>query len=347
MKLNSNQNLIVVALGAFLGGVVCAIIASLMWQYFEPASKPKALRESDIPTSHTGYKFIDPLIGLSGADSPPKYGGIKNQVAAYVESQKASGLIIASVNFRDINESGGFVLNPKELYTPASLNKVPEMMAYYKISETVDPTIFSHQIEYPVSMGDHNSVQEISSAVRLVPGNTYTVRQLVEHMIRYSDNNAADLLYAYLKDTNHLDVYQGIFSDLGIDPKVLTTYADTLTIQKYSIFLRVLYNATYLDRENSESALTLLSETDFSEGIESGVPNNTLVSEKFGEVRMVDVNGALIGKEVNNCGIVYYPEHPYLLCIMTKGEGDNVKNLEAVIGSISRIIYKGMQTLYP
>jgi beta-lactamase class A len=196
-------------------------------------------------------------------------------------------------------------------------------------------------------MGDHNSVQEISSAVRLVPGNTYTVRQLVEHMIRYSDNNAADLLYAYLKDTNHLDVYQGIFSDLGIDPKVLTTYADTLTIQKYSIFLRVLYNATYLDRENSESALTLLSETDFSEGIESGVPNNTLVSEKFGEVRMVDVNGALIGKEVNNCGIVYYPEHPYLLCIMTKGEGDNVKNLEAVIGSISRIIYKGMQTLYP
>jgi hypothetical protein len=109
----------------------------------------------------------------------------------------------------------------------------------------------------------------------------------------------------------------------------------------------VLYNSTYLGRENSERALKLLSETDFSEGIESGVPNNVLVSEKFGEVRMTDANGNLLGKQINNCGIVYYPGHPYLLCVMTKGQGDDVKGLEGVVASISRIVYKGMQTLYP
>jgi beta-lactamase class A len=138
-----------------------------------------------------------------------------------------------------------------------------------------------------------------------------------------------------------------VFGDLGVDPSVLSKYTDNMSVQAYSMFLRALYNATYLNREDSERALRLLSETDFSEGIESGVPNSTLVAEKFGEVKMTDSSGVQLGKEINNCGIVYYPDHPYLLCIMTKGEGNDIKGLESVVAGVSRIVYQGMQTLYP
>jgi beta-lactamase class A len=222
---------------------------------------------------------------------------------------------------------------------------VPEMMTLYKIAET-NPSVLSDRVEY-TGASDHNLVEEIKSVVQLTPGGVYTVAQLIEHMIRYSDNNAADLLTQYLTDTNNTSAYATTFSDLGVDPSVLIKYTDDMTVQKFSIFFRVLYNATYLGRADSEKALQLLTKTDFSEGIESGVPNDVLVAQKFGEVRMTDTADTLLGKQVNNCGIVYYPNHPYILCIMTKGTGDDVKTLEGIIASISRIVYKGMQGFYP
>ena len=245
-------------------------------------------------------------------------------------------------------------MNPSELYTPASLNKVPLMMAYYKIAEA-NPAILSQNITYTGATND-DDIEEIKSAVQLTPGTTYTVEELIEHMIRYSDNNAANLLLQYLTDTSNLSAYVAVFSDLGADQTVLsentdnaTTTGDTdnMTVGEYSVFLRALYNAAYLDRDDSERALQLLSETDFTEGIESGVPNGVLVAQKFGEVRLVSSSGTLLGKELHNCGIVYYPDHPYLLCIMTKATGDNIPALESDIASISSIVYKNMQTLYP
>jgi beta-lactamase class A len=345
MKLNGNQNQMLVALGFFTAGVICASVVNFAWQSFQPASKARPLRESNISTNHSEYQFIDPLIGIRGVDNSSKYDGLKSQVANYITQQAPNGLIIASVDFRDIDEPGGFILNGTELYTPASLNKVPVMMAYFKLGES-DSSILSEKLLY-TGETDSNAVEDIKSAVHLIPGNSYTIAQLIEHMIRYSDNNAADMLTQHLRDTNNLLAYTSVFGDLGVDPSVLSKYTDNMSVQAYSMFLRALYNATYLNREDSERALRLLSETDFSEGIESGVPNSILVAEKFGEVKMTDSSGVQLGKEINNCGIVYYPDHPYLLCIMTKGEGNDIKGLESVVAGVSRIVYQGMQTLYP
>lgn len=334
-----------IATASFFAGALIAGTLVLLLHSHGSAFKATGLRESNISTAHSDYTFIDPLLGIKGVNNAEKFEAMQKEVAAYIESEKQNGLVSASVDFRDINESGGFVVNPDALYTPASLNKVPVMMAYYKIAEKT-PGILTHVLTYSGATNTSN-VQEIRSAVQLIPGKSYTVEQLIEHMIRYSDNNAADLLTDYLKETNNLDTYITVFSDLGTSPTVLSEYTDNMTVRNYSMFLRALYNATYLTRDASEHALKLLSETDFSEGIESGVPNNTLVAEKFGEVRMTDANHVLLGKEINNCGIVYFPGHPYLLCIMTKATGDNIKVLEGQIASISRIIYKNMQKLYP
>lgn len=343
--LNRNQTMMLIALSAFLGGALFTGITLALMQGLYPATRATPLRESDIPTTTSDYKFIDPLIGIKGVDNSAQYNSVDNAVAAYIATQKGNGLSMASVDFRDINQPGGFILNPSELYTPASLNKVPLMMAYYKVAET-DPSILSEVLEYSGAI-DGNDIESIKSAVQLSPGTTYTVEQLIEHMIRFSDNNAANLLTQHLKDTNNYAAYASVFSDLGINPSVLDEYTDNMTVQQYSIFLRALYNATYLSRTDSEHALELLSETDFSQGIEAGVPNSVSVAEKFGEVKLIDNSGNLVGRELNNCGIVYYPDHPYLLCIMTKSSVDNLSILENEVSSISSIVYKNMQNLYP
>ena len=332
-------------LGSFLGGICGALLIAWLSGLGQYPASFAALRESDLSANGSGYKFIDPLIGLTGTNASDSYDAMQQDVQTYIAAQKSRGLITATVDFRDIKATGGFALNPDELYTPASLNKVPVMMAYYKIAEA-HPSILSDTLTY-AGATNSNSVEEITSVEQLTPGAQYTVEELIGRMIKYSDNNAADLLTKHLTDTGHDADYVSVFTDLGLSTSAVTTYSDTVTAQQYAIFLRVLYNATYLNREFSERAMELLSETDFSEGIEAGVPNNISVAQKFGEVRMVDSTGALVGKQINNCGIVYYPSHPYVLCVMTKGAGDDVEGLETVIAGISHIVYTNMQKLYP
>jgi beta-lactamase class A len=345
-NLKANRTLVLVAVISFIVGAVCAGFIPLFPHSAEPMNKVGALRESNITTPDSTYKLIDPLIGVKGIDQSAQYNAMQSQVVAYIASQKSSGLVSASVEFRDIGLPGGFVLNPSTLYTPASLNKVPLMMAYFKMAET-DPSILSQEITYPSGTANDNDMETIKPAVQISPGSTYTIEELIEHMIRYSDNNATDLLTQYLNETNNFAAYRAVFTDLGVDPDILTTYTDNMTVGDYSTFLRSLYNSTYLDWDHSELALELLTETDFSEGIEGGVPNDVQVAEKFGEVRLVNSSGSLVGRELNNCGIVYYPNRPYLLCVMMTASGDNIQALENEIGAISNIVYKNMETLYP
>ena len=106
-----------------------------------------------------------------------------------------------------------------------------------------------------------------------------------------------------------------------------------MNTHSYSEFLRTLYNATYLDANDSNHILQLLTQSTFTQGLVSGVPANIQVSHKFGERSFADSN--LL--ELHDCGIVYAPNHPYLLCVMTEGYDD--PTLASFIAQISNITY--------
>ena len=75
----------------------------------------------------------------------------------------------------------------------------------------------------------------------------------------------------------------------------------------------------------SEKALGLLQKSEFHKGLVAGVPSGTIVAHKFGER-----DGLTIGeKQLHDCGIIYYPGNPYLLCVMTRG--DNFDELAGVV----------------
>lgn len=333
----------IVAKAAGMGFLVGGLLAGFGVYFLTPQPPQiKSLRESDIASS-TGYTFTDPLIGLSSTNTvnSSQYAQLQNAIQDYISSQEQTDLFSASVKFSDIEASQGFTINPTEQYDPASLTKVPLAMAYYSLAQN-DPSVLSQQIAYSGNPNLDTS-EQIQSPTQLVPGQTYTVEEMIEHMIKYSDNNAEQLLADHLATTGQLDVLSTLFNNLGIvsDPD----NPDDITVQSYSLFLRVLFNSTYLDRDYSEKLLQLLSETDFSSGIDAGVPNNIVVSEKFGDARIPNAQGQQVGAELQNCGIVYYPEHPYLLCIMTKG--NSIPNLETAIAQISKMIYDGVEQRYP
>ncbi len=290
-----------------------------------------------------GYTFINPLLECdSGQDSigdrelRPFQKGIQAFIDDAVSRKRASSV---SVYFRDLTNGPAFGVNEHERYTLASLLKVPLMIAYFKAAES-QPALLKKQLLYDGKQ-DRNKMEHFKSSHVIEPGKRYTVEELIEMMVMYSDNNAASLL-----DENMDEGYQRkVFEDIGLfDPT--DQLHDIMSVEQYTSCFRILFNSSYLRRDLSERALRYLAYPDFSTGIIGGVPPGIAVAQKFGEREFPGV------KELHDCGIVYYPNLPYLLCIMTKGT--DYAELSETIRDLSRLVYahidanqKGQRTERP
>jgi len=258
------------------------------------------------------------------------------------QDQNAGDVTEASVYFSDFTTGRWASVNGNDKYYPASLGKVPIMMAYYAMAENTS-SILDEENAYPVGMPDQNVQQEIPPANAITPGQEYTNEQLIEYMIKYSDNDAAEVLTALTTPTE-LQGVQSVYSDLQIplDSTIVASSSDIMTPSQYAILFKTLYNATYLSRDDSERALKLMTQTTFTQGIVAGVPSSTVVSHKYGLASYTS-GGVPYQWELHDCGIIYAPGHPYLLCVMTKGT-TSLAAQEKTIADISAAAYQEVES---
>jgi beta-lactamase class A len=214
-------------------------------------------------------------------------------------------------------------------------------MAYYAMAESTS-SILDEENAYPASAPDLNTQQEIPPTDAITPGQDYTNEELIEYMIKYSDNDAAEVLTT-LTTPAELQGVQDVYSDLQIplDNTVTASSSDIMTPAQYAILFKTLYNATYLSRDYSEEALALMTQTTFTQGIVAGVPSSTVVSHKYGLASYTS-GGVPYQWELHDCGIVYAPGHPYLLCVMTKG-ATSIAAQEKAIADISGAVYSSVE----
>lgn len=246
------------------------------------------------------------------------------------EKIEAGVLIDGSVYFRDLNNGMWFGINEDVAYRPASMLKVPIMIAYFKLAES-NPGVLGRKITFRGNF-DLTRLQGVSPDMELTPGGVYTVDELIFRMIAYSDNNAAQLLV----DNIDKSILDNVLHDLDININP-GDYEHMITTHSYAGFFRVLYNASYLSREFSEKALEILSRSSFSEGMLAGIPPGVPTATKFGEWGD-SPDSAVV--QLHEFGIVYYPRRPYLLGIMTRGKRG--REMEALIGEISRLVYQSV-----
>ena len=158
-------------------------------------------------------------------------------------------------------------------------------------------------------------------------GKSYSVSELLMAMIAESDNNAGNLLHLFIGEDKAVKV----FKDLGLP---MPEPADFMNVREYSRFYKELFDGFYLSRNSSEQALSLLKKTSFKKGLAAVLPDDMPIAHKFGE--LYGRNGK--PNQLHDCGIVYYPGKPYLICVMAKG--DDFEKLAEVIQSISLIAYQ-------
>ena len=126
------------------------------------------------------------------------------------------------------------------------------------------------------------------------------------------------------------------------DLRLNTETDDAMSPKTMSSFFRILYNASYLNSVFSDMALKLLAKTSFVDGLVAGVPSDVFVAHKFGE-RTIHINetGEVVLRELHDCGIVYYPQKPYILCVMTQGM--DFAKLKSAISQISSLTYQSVK----
>jgi len=302
------------------------------------------LRQSSID-----YQLISPLLACDvGSESAfPEFAPLKQLLKNLVNTKVTAGDVEhMSIYLRSMRSARWFEINTDQTYAPASLLKIFVMMAFYKEADTTDnPGLLQQYIPFESSAYALDGTDAVGGTiVHLVNGKFYTVDQIINQMITYSDNDAyATLLNHFNPQT--LNALQAISTDLTIPLPVThkENSLDFMSVEKYSMVFRVLFGSTYLSERYSQKALQLLSQAKYTTGIVAGVPSNLVVAHKYG-IRAVLSASTATPNELHDCGIVYYPNHPYLLCIMTKGK-DLVAQQES-IKDISAAAYEWLDAYY-
>lgn len=281
-------------------------------------------------TRLSGYRRIGPIVTADQECEAELLMPLKQNITSYIENEQKSGNVInASVYIRRLTDDSWIDVNPQDVFHPASLLKVPQLITYLKKAET-EPGLLDKEYLFEHSYSDMPT--QYYSAKTLQPGHKYSVKELFHFMIVYSDNNAN------IELVNRMDMnaFNNTFKALRLTPPDLTNYSYQISTRDYSKFLELLYNASYLSISASEYATELLAEAAFKDGILKKLPKPTAVAHKMGE--WGDGNTV----ELHDCGIVYVENNPYIITVMTRGH--DMEKLSETIANISRMTYDAMQS---
>ncbi len=275
-----------------------------------------------------GYNYIKPLMFVDNECESEDLSSVKQRVYSLIEQYKVSGdLISCSVYLKSYQKNGWIGINENEKFSPGSLLKVPVLITFLKMNET-SPGILDKTLTYDHVLVSNKNAEFLSSQIQL--GHKYSVRELLTYMIAYSDNNATNLLNTVIDVT----IFKKIFTDLGLAPPDWKSNNYPISPKDYSLFMRVLYNASYISNEDSEFATELLTHSDFHNGLIKNLPSYIKKAHKFGE------GGISTEPELSESAFIYLENKPYLLTVMTKGK--NNQKLAQIISQISDIVYQSM-----
>ncbi len=277
-----------------------------------------------------GYKLISPLVMCADSDksSVRNIPDLKGKILGIInKSKEEGGVDTVSIYYRDLLNGPIFSINEKETFSPASILKLLTVIDILKRAE-IDGEILTE--EFLINVENDLFTQQFNPEKALTKGESYTLIEIIEASIIYSDNNAQYFLEEEIALKG--EIFKNLLESFDID---VPSFAEenTMTILDVSSIFRILFNATYLNPEMSEKLLEILTRSKFKIGIAAGVPEEILVANKFGEREYMDDKNS---KQLHDCGIIYH-ERPYLLCVMTRGS--DYDKLVKVIREISEIIY--------
>ena len=316
-------------IGALVGVAVLAAgigIGYLIAPQSVAAPVANSLPVLTIPTSTSSpYAFLDPDVANTNLEHfIINFEPLRTQFTNI--QGKYSGQ--SYVYFEYLNNTASIGLNSRSSFTAASTVKVPLAMAIYKMAE-----------EGKLKMTDHYTLEEANldsnfgTLYNVGPDNLFTIQQLVDIMLKQSDNTAANALLTILQRIGISDPLEDVYGSMGWDyPPDFGTKPTYINIDLHTLsnMFTALYEANYDNASDSQSILSDLAQTPFNDKLAAGLPSEAIIAHKIG-----------IATDTNtyaDCGIVYAPERPYMICAAMAGATQAVA--DNFISQISKAAYQ-------
>lgn len=287
-----------------LAFILIANAASLLW-YFHSRSETK---------EKENFSLLNPIRAMvDKKDMIVSIQPLRDEINALT-----AGNPDISVYFEFLNTGANITVNKEAEFFPASLSKLPLAMTVVKKIERGEWQWGNELVLMPTDKDDR-----FGELYRQPIGTKFTLETLVKEMLINSDNTAYTMVLRNLEP----DEFENTQTALGLDS--FFSSEGKISAKNYVVILRALYNASYLSMANSEKLINLMAESHTNEFLSQGLPENVMFSHKVG-----------ISDEKNvylDAGIVYLPNRPYFLIVMSNTANENKAKQEMKI--ISEKVY--------
>ena len=308
MKLHINTKLIV-SVVATISIVVNCLFAFFYYQ----EERHFALDEKDYPLLSKRIFTQNPN------DVIVNFVQLRKAVKEYVLAQNGN----VGIYFEYLPSGISIGVNDREEVKLASLSKVPLVMSILRKVEKREI-----RLEDIVTIKKENLDQKFGELWKKGEGTNMSIEELIKETLVNSDNTAYHTLLSLLTPNEVIDVYD----NLEIEVNSIET-EPVVSPKSYSSIFRSLYLSSYLSENNSQYILDILTKNAYNDKIPAGIPDKKIkISQKIGVFSRANSEDKLF----SDCGIVYLPGRPYILCVFVQESDEEAKKH---ISYLSYMIY--------
>lgn len=255
-----------------------------------------------------------------------------------------AGADAVAVAVHDYEHGTQQAFHPDRWFHAASTIKIPVLLGVFAAIEGGELQAHSrvHVRNRFLSVVDGSPYRieagrDANGAVHAAIGRTMQVAELARHMIVTSSNLATNLLV----DVVGLDAIRATVRQLGLEGIELRRGVEDEVAWQNGInnrvtaaglcgALRLIEERQAVSERACEQMLEILHDQRFRSGIPAGLPEDTRVAHKTGEMSTV----------AHDAGIVYPSERaPYVVVILTEWQPDR-SGRQTAIASLSRAVYQ-------
>jgi beta-lactamase class A len=260
------------------------------------------------------------------------------------ERIQKSGADVA-IAFRTLDGKSEWFLRADDSFHAASTMKLPVMIELFhqaregklKLDDTLLVKNESHSI-VDGSVYTLDAADDSEPNIYKAEGQTRTLGQLCEIMITASSNLATNLIIEKLGVANIRATVQALHADgmnvlRGVEDG--KAYAkgmnNTTTARGLLVLLQAIAEGKAVDTEASRQMIEILKRQTFNEAIPAGLPPNTIVAHKTGDLTKIHHDAAIV-----------YAPRPFILVLLVRGMED-IKASGELMADITRDLYPATQ----
>lgn len=268
---------------------------------------------NSVPKSQ--YELLDPM-----REYMPKDAYITNiqDLREYLHDVEQKYPDNVSIYYENINTGSNISVGKELRLFPASLSKLVQAILIVK---KVEDGNLKWDQELKATEADVSS--DSGELYKSIGSKKLTVEYLLEELLLNSDNTAQNMFRHQLDIPDYISFQQ----TTGLED--LYNEKGFISAKEYTRILRVLYTSNYLEPENSEKILELMSKAKFKDYLSQGIPEGVKFAHKYGE----NVQYSIFA----DSGIVYVKDRPYMLTVIIKGKDSSLATRAWAVGLMKEI----------